>query len=265
MTINVLSSAVLEIAAILIVSFSGCETRDLEQTVVISPQDANVLIEVIRPTEVIQTHYTNIELYEQSSDAVVQILLLDKNREVIASGSGFVLGTGGLIITNRHVVEHPEADAARIYLNNNPHTVNRIFATHEELDLAALKFGFPNTEEGYSHLEIEKSSPAIGEDVVAIGSPSRGGRNSITKGIVSNLLFDADENLVSIQTDAAINPGNSGGPLLNTQGMVIGVNTARPDKSSSGRAIQGIGYAIPAKEVQSLLFLNNPRPFGKQQ
>ena len=204
------------------------------------------------------------DIYAQASRAVVTIFLLDGDRKILGAGSGFILGTGGLVVTNKHVIDDPNAASAKVILNEQVYTVDRIFAWNESRDLAALKFGFSAKGDGYANLTLEVNNPMIGEDVVAIGSPSRGGLNSMTKGIVSNLLFD-DDDLVYIQTDAAINPGNSGGPLLNTRGMVIGVNTARPDESSSGRPIQGIGYTIPASEVQSLLFLNNPRPFGKQQ
>jgi len=219
------------------------------------------------PTEIkdsTQSILSGPAIYAQASQAVVTIVLLDGDRKILGRGSGFILGTGGLVVTNKHVIDDPNAASAKVILNEKIYTVDRIFAWNESRDLAALKFGFPAKGDGYANLSLEVNSPMIGEDVVAIGSPSRGGRNSMTKGIVSNLLFD-DDDLVFIQTDAAINPGNSGGPLLNTRGMVIGVNTARPDESNSGRPIQGIGYTIPASEVQSLLFLNNPRPFGKQQ
>ena len=163
----------------------------------------------------------------------------------------------------QHVLDHPEATQAKVIINKAVYTVSKIHAWHETLDLAALKFDFPNRIEGYPNLKLSLDIPNVGDDVLAIGSPAYGGLNSMTKGIVSNFAFRPDGELLFIQTDAAINPGNSGGPLLNMSGDVIGVNTIRPERTASGRIIIGIGYAIPARDIQSLLFNNNRINFGE--
>ena len=203
------------------------------------------------------------EIYEKSSLAVVTIVMVDAEGRPISKGSGFILGSGGTVITNRHVIDDPDARQAKVILDSNLYTVDRIFAWSETLDLAALKFGFPAKGKGYASLSLELDKPRIGEDVVAIGSPAAGGLNSITKGIISNLFVsEKDDEVLLIQTDASINPGNSGGPLINSRGKVIGINTLRPDKTSNDRPILGIGFAIPAKRIQRLLLFDNSHPFG---
>ncbi|MDB4864631.1 trypsin-like peptidase domain-containing protein [Pirellulaceae bacterium] len=206
---------------------------------------------------------TPSSIYLDSKEAVVTIIVLDRENLILGMGSGFVLGNGGMVVTNRHVIDDPKGVVAKVVLDEKVYTIDTIFAWDEDLDLAALKFDFPVGKDGYANLELELGSPIIGEEVLAIGSPAEGGLNSITKGIVSNLFERESGRLEMIQTDAAINPGNSGGPLINMKGRVIGVNTLRPERTQSGRIIVGIGYAIPARDVQSLLFSNNKIKFGE--
>jgi S1-C subfamily serine protease len=122
--------------------------------------------------------------------------------------------------------------------------------TDEEKDLALLKVeGSP-----VPYLRVADSSGVrVGQTVIAIGSPSQGAQNTVTKGIVSAVGPNPRAGSGTwIQTDAAINPGNSGGPLLNAWGEVVGINTQRA-VSSNGTPLQGIGFAISSADLLALL------------
>ncbi|MBM0125014.1 S1C family serine protease [Pimelobacter simplex] len=183
------------------------------------------------------------------------------------SGSGVVLDTDGLILTNDHVVtlggEIP-ADQAEVTVSFNDGTKARatVVGTDPLTDTALVKV------EGVSDLKpitIGKSSNLdVGEQVVAIGSPF-GLEATVTSGIVSALdrpvevARDAQGNATAypaIQTDAAINPGNSGGPLVNMDGQLVGIN-ASIRSTSSGQGAEsgsiGLGFAIPIDEVLPII------------
>ena len=193
-----------------------------------------------------------VDVYRKSAAAVVEIEMLDESRDAISGGSGFLVGSSGIVVTNLHVVSVPEAVSAKVFLNDSAYTVDNVFGLNPDYDLAVLKFDFPVSNEELKSLELISDVPQIGEPVFAIGSPATGGRNSITQGIVSYLRYDDEANLILILTDASINPGNSGGPLLNTRAKVIGVNTIRSD-ISNGRVIQNIGFSVAARHVKRLL------------
>jgi putative serine protease PepD len=129
----------------------------------------------------------------------------------------------------------------------------RLLTSDASLDLAVLKVDAPAAVLHPLSLG-DSSSVAVGDPVVAIGSPF-GLQETVTSGIVSAVHREitATNNATisnAIQTDAAINHGNSGGPLLNAQGRVIGVN-AQIESESGGS--DGVGFAIPARSVRSLL------------
>ncbi len=165
-------------------------------------------------------------------------------RREIGGGSGFIITSDGLIVTNKHVVEEKDAILS-VILNDGRQLDATVLDTDPFNDLAVIKIDakdLPVLELGNSD-EIE-----IGQSVIAIGNALGEFRNTVTKGIVSGIErrvvagngFGASEVIEeAIQTDAAINPGNSGGPLINLKGEVIGVNTAI---SQAGRLL---GFAIP--------------------
>ena len=161
-------------------------------------------------------------------------------------GSGFVISSDGYILTNNHVVD--EANQIKIKLADGKEYDAKVVGRDPKTDLALLK------AEGVSSLQSlqlgDSDSLKVGSWVVAIGSPF-GLEQTVTAGIVSakGRVIGSGPYDNFIQTDASINPGNSGGPLLNTEGEVIGINTAI--FSQSGGNV-GIGFAIPvnmAKEV----------------
>lgn len=161
-------------------------------------------------------------------------------------GTGFIISEDGYVITNQHVIDN--ASDILVNINNEDKKYPAIVVGQDyELDLAVLKI---QSNEKFVKIKMGDSDKIrIGEWAIAIGNPY-GLDHTVTAGVISATgrpIKIADriyKNL--IQTDAAINPGNSGGPLLNTNGEVIGINTA-----VSAQA-QGIGFAISintAKEV----------------
>ena len=161
-------------------------------------------------------------------------------------GSGFVISSDGYILTNNHVID--DANQIKIKLADGKEYDAKVVGRDPKTDLALLK------AEGVSGLQPlqlgDSDSLKVGNWVVAIGSPF-GLDQTVTAGIVSakGRVIGSGPYDNFIQTDASINPGNSGGPLLNTEGEVIGINTAI--FSQSGGNV-GIGFAIPvnmAKEI----------------
>ena len=165
-------------------------------------------------------------------------------------GSGFIVDSSGIILTNSHVIKG--VDKVTVTLKDGRQFQGEVRGSDDPSDLAVIKINgnnLPVAPLGNS------SEVQVGDWAIAVGNPL-GLDNTVTLGIVSTLNRPSsqvgipDKRLDFIQTDAAINPGNSGGPLLNAQGEVIGINTAiRADG-------QGIGFAIPidaAKTVEAAL------------
>ena len=160
------------------------------------------------------------------------------------TGSGFILGADGRLVTNAHVVEG--AESVKVTLKDGQIFEGQVLGTDPMTDVAVIKIeadNLPTVALG----ETEDLVP--GEWAIAIGNPL-GLDNTVTVGIISALDRSSsqvgvpDKRVRFIQTDAAINPGNSGGPLLNADGEVIGINTAiRADA-------QGLGFAIPIETAQ---------------
>ena len=172
-------------------------------------------------------------------------------------GTGFVIGTDGLIVTNKHVVSDTEAKFFVITSNEKKYTVVNIYRDPLN-DIALIKIDPTENNEKLTPLTLgDSSNLSVGQYVVAIGTALGEFRNTVTTGVISGLgrgitAGSPYENSVErldnvIQTDAAINPGNSGGPLLNSSGQVIGINTA---VSSNG---QNIGFAIPINAIKESL------------
>ncbi|MBI5613885.1 trypsin-like peptidase domain-containing protein [Candidatus Gottesmanbacteria bacterium] len=168
-------------------------------------------------------------------------------------GSGFIVSTDGLIVTNKHVVSDTEAKYRVITKDDKTYDVEKIYRDPVN-DLSILKI---NTS-GLSPVDLGDSGKIkVGQLAIAIGTALGEFRHTVTTGVVSGVgrgitagspFEGASEHLDNvIQTSAAINPGNSGGPLLNSSGQVIGVNTAI---SSEG---QNIGFALPINVVKDAI------------
>src|SRR5437868_9474144 len=176
----------------------------------------------------------------------------DKNGEVQprktnSLGSGFVVDTSGVVVTNNHVIA--DADEISVIMNDGSKFKAELVGVDKRTDLAVLKFKPTKPLVAVKFGDSDKLR--LGEWVIAIGNPfSLGG--SVTAGIVSARNRDISSGPYDnyIQTDAAINRGNSGGPLFNLEGEVIGINTAII--SPSGGSI-GIGFAVPSKTAVAVI------------
>src|SRR6059058_4562438 len=177
----------------------------------------------------------------------------DKNggmqpRKTNSLGSGFIVDTAGIVVTNNHVIA--DADEINIIMNDGTKIKATLVGVDKKTDLAVLKFT-PPAKPLVAVKFGDSDKLRLGEWVIAIGNPfSLGG--TVTAGIVSARNRDIQSGPYDnyIQTDAAINRGNSGGPLFNLNGEVIGVNTAII--SPSGGSI-GIGFAVPANTAIAVL------------
>lgn len=204
---------------------------------------------------------TVIEAVKKAKPAVVSILVSDKlTKKKLGSGSGFIISSDGLIVTNRHVVSEKEAKFL-VLLNSGKEYDAELLDFDPVLDVALIKI----KESGLPYLELHDSDTLeVGETVIAIGNALGEFKNTVSVGVVSGLsrsITALDNSLQKeyldkvIQTDAAINKGNSGGPLLNIYGKVVGINVAVVEKSSS------IGFSLPINSVKDAI--NSVRTTGK--
>lgn len=163
----------------------------------------------------------------------------------IGGGSGFIVDSDGIILTNKHVVIDPKAEYT-VVANDDKKYKAEVLARDPVDDVAILKIkgkGLPVVELG------ESTNLDLGESVIAIGNALGIFKNTVSAGIISGLsrsiraatapMVPAQELRGLIQTDAAINPGNSGGPLVNLEGKAIGINAAIVFGA------QNLGFAIP--------------------
>jgi serine protease Do len=176
-------------------------------------------------------------------------------RKTNSLGSGFIVDTSGIVVTNNHVIA--DADEINVIMNDGTKIKAELVGVDKKTDLAVLKFKPVKPLVAVKFGDSDKLR--LGEWVIAIGNPfSLGG--TVTAGIVSARNRDINSGPYDsyIQTDAAINRGNSGGPLFNLDGEVIGVNTLII--SPSGGSI-GIGFAVPSKTVAGVV--DQLRQFGE--
>jgi serine protease Do len=161
-------------------------------------------------------------------------------------GSGFVIRSDGLIVTNRHVVN--AALKVRVRLPDGREMPAKILGADAVTDIALLKIEVNNVQA--LHLGSSQSV-SVGDPVIAIGNPFGLGQ-SVSAGIISarSRTLEDDPYIDFLQTDAAINHGNSGGPLLSANGVVVGVTSAI--FSPSGGSV-GLGFAIPAETVTAVI------------
>ncbi len=174
------------------------------------------------------------------------------SKQEIGGGTGFVVSSDGMILTNKHVAAETDAEYM-VVMNDGKRYPAKVLARDPSLDLAILKIDAKNLKV----LPLGNSDKVhIGQTVIAIGNALGEFRNTVTKGVISGIgrkVVAGDSQGASeviegaLQTDAAINPGNSGGPLLDLEGRVIGINTA---VSSQG---QLIGFAIPINEAKQVI------------
>jgi S1-C subfamily serine protease len=214
-----------------------------------------------------------IDIIGEASHSVVSIAisqltlsqeegLVDRSQNI---GSGFVVDSNGLIVTNQHVVSDTTADYTVITEDGEEYAVEEILRD-DFYDVAIVKITLEKGEELPALTLGDSDSLLVGQNVIAIGTPLGEYAGSATTGIISGLnrsvtassgWFGSTSKTYEdvIQTDAAINPGNSGGPLINSLGEVVGINFA----TTAGA--DNISFAIPINKVKTRL--EEYRTYGK--
>ncbi len=193
----------------------------------------------------VQTGRSTADIVEEVTPSVVAIQVQTRFGE--SSGTGVILESDGLILTNQHVID--SARTITVALTDDRVFEATVIGEDRSADIAVIKI----EAEGLQTAVLGDSEGLrVGEDVIAIGHAlGLAGGPTVSKGVVSALgrtVTQGGEQLTDlIQTDAAINPGNSGGPLLNTDGRVIGINTARLNTG------EGIGFAIEINTASSIV------------
>ena len=169
-----------------------------------------------------------------------------QERRTSALGSGFIIDSKGIVVTNNHVIQG--AEDIFVTVNGEKEFEADIVGTDPLSDIAVLKI---KSEQNFSPIKFGDSDTArVGDWVIAIGNPFGLG-GTVTSGIISarNRSIGLSRYEDYIQTDASINSGNSGGPLFDMNGDVIGINTAILGQSGS----IGIGFSIPSNSAQKVI------------
>jgi len=177
-------------------------------------------------------------------------------------GSGFVVSRNGVVVTNRHVVRNLKSVTIEMQRRESKDTLvlrdAQVIAVNNSEDLALVKLpavpAAVAVKGGYPHLPIRAAATVTGEPVIAIGSPGLMRSRTeimvldytVTRGIISNPQRTIEDKAM-IQTSVPVNPGNSGGPLLDEQGNVIGVVTAK------SMVAEAVGFALPTRTLLSFL------------
>ncbi|MCX6511613.1 MAG: trypsin-like peptidase domain-containing protein [Actinobacteria bacterium] len=200
------------------------------------------------------------------SKALPKVVSIDvKAQGMEDQGTGMIISADGMVVTNNHVISPALSGAAKITVTQSGSTrvqTATLIGADPSNDVALLKIDNASDLPFVTFGNSDKLE--VGDAVVAIGNALglAAGTPTVTSGIVSALGrtvtasngSTGTETITNmIQTDAAINPGNSGGPLMDSNGNVIGMNTAVAGSSSDGSSAQNIGFAIPASKIKLLL------------
>ena len=240
-------------------------TEDLEARIIdivdkVSPAVVSIVISKYVP--VIEQYYVNpfqdiplppeLKPFFQFEFQIPQYQQKGFERKQVGAGTGFIIRSDGLILTNKHVVNDPKAEYT-VYLKDGRKYVAKVLAIHPRDDLAVIKINANN-------LPVIKlgdsDSIKLGQFAIVIGNVLGEFQNTVTFGVISgidrNIVASDNEGNITrlqhmIQTDAAINFGNSGGPVLNLRGEVIGIATAMASDA------QNVGFAIPINRAKKML------------
>ena len=166
-------------------------------------------------------------------------------RPQIGTGSGVIISADGYIVTNNHVIDNSEE--LQVSLNNNKIYSAKLIGTDPNSDIALIKIE-PDTKLPYLAFGDSDVSK-VGEWVLAVGNPFNL-TSTVTAGIISAKARNLGKNQSFIQTDAAVNPGNSGGALVNTNGDLIGINTAITSQTGS---YIGYSFAVPSNIAKKVV------------
>jgi putative serine protease PepD len=210
------------------------------------------------PAAATEDERNNVELYKRLSPGVVNITSTVLERDFFfnviprqGAGSGSIINNKGYILTNHHVIE--DARKLEVTLANEKKYTAKFIGSDPDTDLAVVKIDAPRSE--LTVIPMGSSEDLkVGQKVLAIGNPFGLGQ-TLTTGVISSVgrtLRSPGGALVEdiIQTDASINPGNSGGPLIDSDGKMIGINSAI--FSPTGANV-GIGFAIPVDTAKRVV------------
>ena len=267
--VAIISGIIVALLVVIAVRFTGLGTA------LVSPPVAQELPEppptqmqpVVNNASPLSMEHQTIDVVKQVGQAVVMITTSSvvqsfdfftglESRSIQGLGSGVVYSSNGYILTNNHVVNGLPGtkDKIMVILFNKEYPKGktypaRVVGADPRTDLAVLKIDVTN-------LPVpqwgDSNQVQVGQTAIAIGNPlTKSLNNTVTVGVVSakerTLEVNNNEQLLNmIQTDASINPGNSGGPLLDSNGRIIGINTAIAPNS------QGIGFAIPSNTAKTV-------------
>jgi len=240
--------------AVVVVSISGalvlgCGGKSLSQSTPNNTAPMENLVQMpVAQAQVSAARNTPIVKAAQAvGPAVVGITNKSHGRDQ-GTGSGVIFDSNGYIATNNHVVEN--AQEITVSLSDGRVLSGRVLGADPTTDLAVVKVeatGLPTATFGDSDTLL------VGEPAIAIGNPlGLEFKGSVTAGVISALnrsLEIGERKFKLIQTDAAINPGNSGGALVNADGLVIGINSAK----ISVAGVEGIGFSIPINTARPIL------------
>ncbi len=242
----------------------GYAAQDLIRS--LSGKETNIYVSDREPVEVTpvavdgKTEMSYTELYASNVNSCVSINVSEttnifgQQAQVAASsGSGFIISKDGYIVTNYHVING--GTSVKVTLYDGTTYDAEIIGGDEEFDIAVLKI---SADKELTPVVIGSSSDLqVGDDIAVIGNPLGELTFSMSEGIVSttNRLINVDGTPFNmIQITAAVNSGNSGGPLFNMYGEVVGIVSAKLSSSSSSEAsVEGLGFAIPIDDVQSMI------------
>ena len=209
------------------------------------------------------------EIYEQASPAVVMVMGYADGVRKGSGGTGSIIQSDGLVLTNAHVVieEQTGKPFARLSVFLKPLRVTgesksdlsrmaraKLLAYSQPLDLALLKF--EGVTEPLPVVDVSESGRVrIGDRVVAIGHPEQGGLWTLTTGVISAEVdnFNGVKGKHVFQTETGLNRGNSGGPLLDGEGRMVGVNTAIARVASDGLPITSISFSLKSSVARQWL------------
>lgn len=201
------------------------------------------------------------EISNKVADSVVEIVTETVSYSMFygqavaeGAGSGVIIDSDGYIVTNHHVIEN--ANKIKVKLRNGNEYEAKLIGSDSDKDVALIKIN-PKSDE---HLTIavlgDSDKLAVGDKAVVIGNPLGQLGGTVTDGIISALdrhVQFEDKTMNLMQTDAAINPGNSGGGLFDGQGNLVGIIVAKANNTGSTSSIEGLGFAIPINDAQSIL------------
>ncbi len=246
---------------LIVISFSFYSNKNFIRDVLdLKGRSGNSVREVLR-NEIVEEESTVIDVIDIASPGVVSVVVKTVGYDLFSGpfsvedgvGTGFIVESSGVVVTNSHVVDQVEGEYSIVLKDGTTYEVKKVHLD-QLTDLAILEIeatNLPTISLG------DSDSLRVGQTAIAIGNALGKFDNTVTVGVVSGIAreltatssFGADPKTYEsvIQTDAALNPGNSGGPLLNSAAQVIGINVA------TTVGAENIGFAIPVNTLKPLL------------